>query len=54
MRIRLASSKKDQGTDGVVVLFAGDRREVLESVTVGDVGARFAGGLIRWYTMFLE
>lgn len=55
MRIRLASTSAGVSTkgEGEVVLFAGDRKEVLGSVEVGDLGARGWGGLVRWYALFL-
>ena len=37
-----------------VVLWAGDRQGVLQDVKVDTQGARFAGGLVRWVTLFVE
>ena len=53
LRIRIARKRRPDGDEGVI-LFAGERREVLEGVQVGKMGTRFLGGLVRWQSMFME
>lgn len=53
LRIRVAGKKTGEGGEGVI-LFSGEREEVMDGLVTGVESARFLGGLVRWESLFLQ